>query len=286
MNLHPFTTAVLTAIVSTALLVVGGCEAPAQPSISQADQQQDLKCPDCAAALDSMGWCAQCDAGYAKGLKTTCPNCLAAIQSDGWCADCRIGYVAGQKATCTSCFAAMSSSAGGWCSDCSVGYAKGLKTKCPSCLTAIQSDGWCEDCKVGYVAAKKTSCKSCFEAMSSDAGGWCNDCGVGYASGLKTKCRTCFAAIPVNGTCPDCGVRFQDGRSFQQVALHVEALDSADTAAKLKDILGDQQGVSAVSVDAAAELVRFEIETTKGATPALVIDALATAGYTARVDDR
>jgi hypothetical protein len=255
MNTRGFATAILAVVLCASLALIGGCSSSPRTSIAQADQQV-LECPDCTGTLDARGWCTQCNAGFAQGLKTSCPSCLTAIQSDGWCQDCKVGY------------------------------AKGAKTKCPSCLKALQSDGWCEDCKVGYVAGKKTSCKTCFAAMSSDGGAWCSDCGVGYSKGLKTKCRTCFAAIAVNGTCQDCGVRFQDGRSFEQVVLHVEALDSDGKIASLRQTLGALTGVSSVGVDRKSGEVSFEVETTQGQTNAPVIHALTAAGYVAHVRER
>lgn len=286
MNLRTLATAFVIILLSATMLVSSGCSAPSRTSVSQAEQKPALKCPDCAATLDARGWCAQCGAGHAKGLTTKCTSCLAAIQADGWCADCKVGYVGGQKTSCKSCFSAMSSSTGGWCPDCNVGYAKGVKTKCPSCLAAIQSDGWCEDCKVGYVGGKKTSCRNCFAAMSSDTGGWCPGCDVGYAKGLKTKCQSCFAAIAVNGRCEDCDVRFQDGRSFARVVLHVESIDSDSAASKVREILDAQQGIEAIRVDRGAGQASFELETTHGETASVAIDALVAAGYVAHVHGR
>lgn len=182
-------------------------------------------------------------------------------------------------ATCSACSAALD--AEGWCPRCGVGFAKGLETRCRSCLAAIHEDGWCEGCQVGYVDGQKTKCSSCFAAMSSAAGGWCPDCGVGYSAGLKTKCRSCFDAIAVNGTCEDCGVRFQDGRSFQSVVLHVHGMDSDVVAARVQEVLREQEGLGSIRVDAGSGTASFELETTRGATSDAVVAALASAGYSA-----
>jgi hypothetical protein len=240
------------------------------------------KCPHCQSALTSTGWCDKCGVGQAKGVETKCKSCLAAIQTDGWCKDCNVGYVAGSKVECKGCYTAMTAPKGGWCDDCKMGYAKGLKTECKSCLAAIQTDGWCDDCKMGYVAGKSTTCKNCYALMSKPDGGWCKDCNVGYAKGLKTSCKSCLAAIVSNGTCKDCGIRFENGHSFQQVAMTVDGLTAKATAQKVREVLGAQPGVSKLQVDPDKGAVSCELETTKGDSVATVVQALTKAGIKAQ----
>lgn len=272
---------VALALTGFAVMALAGLTPEAAAQEKPKEEQAQSACPDCAAKLDSSGWCDKCGQGVAKGLKTKCKSCLTAIGSDGWCADCKVGYVGGQKTTCKACYAAMTSADGEWCADCKVGYAKGVKTKCQGCLGALQRDGWCPDCKVGYVAGKKTSCKGCHGLMASAEGGWCPDCNVGHAKGLKTKCKSCFAAIQADGSCKDCGVRFAAGRSFKKVALHMKGLDADGAEKKVRDALAAHSGVSGVQVDTKTGWVNFELETTKGAVAADVVAVLKKGGFEA-----
>jgi hypothetical protein len=221
------------------------------PAFAQGNRDV-AKCPECSATLEASGWCEKCKAGYAAGLKTSCRSCIVAIHANGWCDGCNVGYADGQK------------------------------TSCKGCLAAIQADGWCDDCNVGYAGGRKTSCKSCFAAMKAADGGWCEDCKVGYARGLKAKCPKCFAAIKTNGACEDCGTRFRDGHAFKRVALHVQWDEEQFGASeKVRKILSALEDVSGVTIDAASGDVMFELETTKGASVAAVIAALAKGGFEA-----
>jgi hypothetical protein len=55
-------------------------------------------------------------------------------------------------------------------------------------------------------------CPQCEKAMMSDAGGWCDHCGVGHYRGETTKCEGCLKAMQTDGTCPACGVTYENGK--------------------------------------------------------------------------
>lgn len=181
----------------------------------------------CDWARSHNGWCEKCRVGYVSGVAVPsallfetldphghvishdsieCPNCRAAIADDGWCETCRIGWKDGLA----------------WMTRITWTSSKGRPIDagtplCESCRAVADADPpragpWCAVCNGGVVA----------RGFFADPELW-SEAVVRFgilSKSIETlpRCEMCACAIVYDEECPDCRIRYRDGRPVGQVS--------------------------------------------------------------------
>lgn len=181
----------------------------------------------CDWARDHNGWCEKCRAGYvcriavpSAILFTTldphgheishdsiqCASCQAAIATDGWCEPSRIGWQDGLA----------------WMTRITWVFSKGVParevvTLCERCRAVAASDPpqpgpWCAVCSGRVVAGV-------FFVDDGIAREAATRLGILEASIVTLpRCEMCACAMVYDDECPDCRIRYRDGRPVNEGA--------------------------------------------------------------------
>jgi hypothetical protein len=171
----------------------------------------------CATARLASGWCDACGVGYVGSARITskllyeeldphghpfdpaklrCESCRKAIAVDGSCELHRIGFVGGQ-AYLTPLAWRLAQGA----------HVDPGALDCPVCRKNAESLGWCAACGRGMVGHIAIDARAVYEEVAAEYGV------LLMAIERAATCEPCAVAMLFDGTCPRCGLAYQDGEA-------------------------------------------------------------------------
>jgi hypothetical protein len=175
----------------------------------------------CAHALEHDGWCDVHGIGYVGSVEVRsqllfealdahghdvdpstfdCPSCRKAVETSGFCPTHRVGFVGGQA----------------YFSRLTYDLARGKRltpseVTCPVCRKHMLGRGWCPSCGVGMVGSVALRDRQAFDGVDHALKL------VEAANRVASRCENCAVAMVFDGTCPICGIRYQDGKEVGRV---------------------------------------------------------------------